>query len=50
MCFLRLFAALSTLEIENPISLPDRGSQMNKSFPVRKVGFDHWILGFEIYL
>ena len=38
------------LENENPISLPDRRFQITMSFPVRKVGFGHWILGFEIYL
>jgi len=39
-----------TLEIENHISLQDRRSQITISSPVRKVGFGHWILGFEIYL
>ncbi|CAB1080580.1 hypothetical protein D1AOALGA4SA_8260 [Olavius algarvensis Delta 1 endosymbiont] len=38
------------LEIENHISLSDRRSQITISFPVRKVGFGHWILGFDICL
>ncbi|CAB1069763.1 hypothetical protein D1AOALGA4SA_765 [Olavius algarvensis Delta 1 endosymbiont] len=38
------------LEIEIHISLPNRRSQIAISFPVRKVGFGHWILGFEICL